>query len=262
MICRDCAVIEHKDHKQTYIDKVANMERANLKQLIMQIQIDVNPIEKSLSKVIEMMKKIEKKCGQECEKVEKTAKELKYQIDQRATKLLNEIKDLKKMKLKNLELQKEYLSRKIAAAKINDIEFVERSDDIQLLDMKKQLNQKHCELQKALKKPVFIEHRDAFEVHLEKELLVNIGRWGSIVDSGLVSVEDSVISGVTNKATVDKETHFSVQLRTKDGKIVHVATMPICAMVNTMLYKNSTPLCLGQWNAETQGRQPSQPLVA
>ncbi len=126
----------------------------------------------------------------------------------------------------------------IAAAKINDIEFVERSDNIQLLNMKKQLNQKHSELQKMLKSPVFIEHRDTFEVHLEnKELLANIGRWGNVVDSGLVSVGHSVISGVPNKATVDKETHFSVQLRTKDGKIMHLATMPICAMMNTMLFK-------------------------
>jgi hypothetical protein len=61
LICRDCAVIDHDGHKKTDIDTAANQERANLKQLIMQTQKDVNPVEKSLSEVIEMMQKIEKK---------------------------------------------------------------------------------------------------------------------------------------------------------------------------------------------------------
>lgn len=90
----------------------------------------------SLSEVIEMMQKIEKKCENECKKVQEEAKKLKEHIDQRATKLLNEIKDLKKMKLKNLELQKEHLSQMIATAKINDIAFVEHSDNIELLNLK------------------------------------------------------------------------------------------------------------------------------
>jgi len=184
----------------------------------------------SLSEVIEMMQKIEKKCENEYKKVQEEAKKLKEHIDQRATKLLNEIKDLKKMKLKNLELQKEHLSQMIATANINDIAFVEHSDNIELLNLKKQLNQRNKELQKILKIPVFIEHRDSFEVHLEtKDLLARIGQWGSVVDSGLVSVEHSVISGVPSKANVDKETHFTVQLKTKDGQIVQHG---ICANIS------------------------------
>jgi hypothetical protein len=36
-----------------------------------------------------------------------------------------------------LELQKEHLSQMIATAKINDIEFVDQSDNIELLNLKK-----------------------------------------------------------------------------------------------------------------------------
>jgi len=110
---------------------------------------------------------------------------------------------------------------------INDIELVDQSNNIELLNLKKQLNQKHKELQKMLKMPVFIEHRDSFEVHVEsKDLLARIGQWGSVIDSGLVSIEHSVISGVPSKATVDKETHFTVQLKTKDGQIVQHGICP------------------------------------
>jgi septal ring factor EnvC (AmiA/AmiB activator) len=136
LICGDCAVTDHDGHKKTHIDTAANQERVNLKQLIMQTQKDVNHVEKSLSEVIEMMQKIEKKCENECKKVEQEAKKLKEHIDQRATKLLNEIKDLKKMKLKNLELQKEHLSQMITTAKIDDIAFVDHSDNIELLNLK------------------------------------------------------------------------------------------------------------------------------
>lgn len=115
----------------------------------------------------------------------------------------------------------------IATAKINDIERANHSDNIELLNLRKLLNQKHKKLQKMLKMPVFIEHRDTFEVRLEsKELLTLIELWGSVIDAALVSIEDSIISGVPSKAIVNKETHFTVQLRTKDGKIVQHGIYP------------------------------------
>ncbi len=131
------------------------------------------------------------------------------------------------MKLKIFGVAKEYLSQMITTAKINDIEFVDHSDNIELLILKKQLNQRHKRLQKILKMPVFIEHRDLFEVHLEtKDLLARIEQWGNVIDSGLVIVEHSVVSDVPNKATEDKETHFTVQLKTKDGQIVQHGICP------------------------------------
>lgn len=80
LICRDCAITEHEGHKKTDIDTADKEERANVKQLIMQTQQDVNPVEKSLSEVTEMMQKIEMKCEDECKKVEDAAKELETRM--------------------------------------------------------------------------------------------------------------------------------------------------------------------------------------
>jgi hypothetical protein len=70
------------------------------------------------------------------------------------------------------------------------------------------------------------EHNDAVKYCQDCQLPLCIGQSGSVIDSGLVSVEHSVISGVPSKATVDKKTHFTVQLKTKDGQIVQHGICP------------------------------------
>jgi hypothetical protein len=74
LICLHYAVTVHKQDDFKNIDEATNEERANLKQLIMPTQKDVNPVEKSLSEVVEMMKKIKRKCENECKKVQEEVK--------------------------------------------------------------------------------------------------------------------------------------------------------------------------------------------
>ncbi len=126
-----------------------------------------------------MMERIEKKYDFECKKIETAGKELKDNIVQRIALLIDDMKQRKYTKLSNLEKQKLYLLDIASKAKLNDLEVIKQLDDAQLLQLKADMEQKHKGLQKMIRTPVPIEHKDTFEIHFDKEcLLNNIQRWG------------------------------------------------------------------------------------
>ena len=193
LICPYCAIIDHKEHKQVEIEKAANGERDKLKQLVMETQKDAEQTAKSLSEFIDMMDRIEKKCNSECAKAEEAGQELKKQIDARVAKLVDELKGKKKIKLKNLELQKEHLNDMILRSKMDDIKLIEHAGNIKLLQMKKLMEVRHQELQKMMREPAQIEHRDTFEIQIDSnKCLLSIQKGGNVI---VVSFDHCVVSG-------------------------------------------------------------------
>jgi DNA-binding beta-propeller fold protein YncE len=228
LICRDCAVNEHRQHEFKEIELVANEERGVLKQLVMQSQKDIPLVEKTLSDVVEMLERIQDKCIKDCEKIETVAKELKDHIDQRAASLANEIKAIVRLKKESLEQQRKNLNEILLNVKTqDDIQLIENAGDIELLRIKKQLDQKHRELQEKWKKSTKMEHGDTFDVQLEAEdLITNIQHWGNVSDDGMVSVDHCIVSGIENNATVGQEAQFTIQLKASNDKFIKSRMKP------------------------------------
>lgn len=83
LICLHCAVMEHKPHQQVEIDAVAEEEKEKLRKLITQTEKDAASKEVFLIELLQMMDRIEKRCEDECTKIDNAANELKKLIDER-----------------------------------------------------------------------------------------------------------------------------------------------------------------------------------
>jgi DNA-binding beta-propeller fold protein YncE len=227
LICRDCALNEHKDHEYRTIEEIVSEERAIMKDLIIGIHNRADQVVTYLNELDDMIKNIEEKYSSQSLKIEEAGKRLKNQIDKRIAVLVKEIEERKKVKLRNLNLQKEYWNDLISRAKMNNIESVEHVDDISLLRLRNLMEQKHKVFQSILKVRTEIGYNDNIQVHLEdKDLISSIGEWGNLEDEDVFIADHYVISSLNNVVFVNKETQFLIESKSSSNENVQYVVQP------------------------------------
>ena len=142
VICRDCTIIEHRDHKYMFVKDAYAKQVGPLSDLLEATKPKVAILKKAVESVAEMYARV----GINAEKAEKAVNDtfdnMMLEVEVRRKNLLSEINHAKNTKIKGLETQKEELEMALGSMK-SSVEFTERAlkdgTQVDVLQMKKQM---------------------------------------------------------------------------------------------------------------------------
>ena len=141
-ICRDCTIIDHRDHKYNFVADVAKRERKTVEAVLQETKAKDHVVEEGLKAV----KAVESRFQSKIVKVSKDVdvffgEQVKALEEMRAT-LKHEVKTQGQAKLKALRSQEEMLALSLAQLR-NSADFAEKAltdgNDVEILSIKQQL---------------------------------------------------------------------------------------------------------------------------
>ena len=148
-ICRDCTIVDHRDHKYNFVADVAERERKAVEAVLQETKAKDVTVEEGLKAVKAMESRVE-------EKIAEVIKELDAFFDDQFKALMNmqatlrlEVKSQGQAKLKALSNQEEMLGLSLAQLR-NSTDFAEKAlkdgNDLEILSIKQQLIQRLAQL--------------------------------------------------------------------------------------------------------------------
>ena len=148
-ICRDCTIVDHRDHKYNFVADVAERERKTVEAVLQETKAKDVTVEEGLKAVKATESRVE-------EKIAEVIKELDAFFDDQFKALMNmqatlrlEVKSQGQAKLKALSNQEEMLALSLAQLR-NSTDFAEKAlkdgNDLEILSIKQQLIQRLAQL--------------------------------------------------------------------------------------------------------------------
>ena len=110
LICRDCIVIDHKDHKIEFNNVAANENRELLSESVKPLAKIGNDLSRAMIEITKTSAEIEAQGHDVAKRIESSFEELHAILERRKNLLLEEVRDKVKQKTKNLKEQNESLS--------------------------------------------------------------------------------------------------------------------------------------------------------
>lgn len=148
-ICRDCTIVDHREHKYDFIADVAEKERNAVRAVLQETKAKERAFAEGLKAVQMMKSRVQRKVSEVNKEVDSFFNEQIKALEYYRTNLKNEAMTQGQVRVKQLESQTEMLSLLLAQLK-SSIEFTDRAisdgDDVKLLSMKKQLIQRLAQL--------------------------------------------------------------------------------------------------------------------
>ena len=180
-ICRDCTIVDHREHKYDFVVDVAEREREAVQAVLLQSKAKDSAIEEGLKDVQTMEQSIPTKIAEFDKKVDVFFDEQVKALEYLRRDLKHEVTTKGQIKLKELGSQKEMLSLSLAQFR-SGVDFAERSladgVDIELLSMKTQLLDRLAYLNTS-----HVECRpwntDYFKLHVDKTIW-DIGKMATL----------------------------------------------------------------------------------
>jgi len=141
-ICRDCTIVDHREHKYAFIADVAVKERNAVQSVLQQTKVKQRAVARGLRAVQMMKSSVQKKVTEVNKQVDCFFDEQVKALEYYRANLKHEAMMQGEQKVKQLESQAEMLSLLLAQLK-SSIEFTDCAiadgDDVKLLSLKKQL---------------------------------------------------------------------------------------------------------------------------
>ena len=148
-ICRDCTIVDHREHMYDFIADVAVKERDVVQSVLQQTKVKQRAIAEGLRAVQTKKNCVEKKVAEVNKQVDCFFDEQVKALEYYRANLKHEATMQGEQKVKHLESQAETLSLLLAQL-MSSIEFADRAiadgDDVKLLSLKKQLIQRLSQL--------------------------------------------------------------------------------------------------------------------
>jgi len=148
-ICRDCTIVDHREHTYHFIADVAVKERNAVQAVLQQTKVKQRAVAEGLRAVQTMKSCVQKKVTEVNKQVDCFFDEQVKALEYHRANLKHETTMRGEQKVKQLESQAEMLSLLLAQLK-SSIEFADRAiadgDDVKLLSLKKQLIQRLSQL--------------------------------------------------------------------------------------------------------------------
>ena len=148
-ICRDCTIVDHREHKYAFIADVAVKERNAVQSVLQQTKVKQRAVAVGLRAVQMMKSSVQKKVTEVNKQVDCFFDEQVKALEYHRANLKHEAMMQGEQKVKHLESQAETLSLLLTQLK-SSIEFTDRAiadgDDVELLSLKKQLIQRLSQL--------------------------------------------------------------------------------------------------------------------
>ena len=151
LICRDCTIIEHKDHKFEFVKKCAPEGRRRLRESLVPLQEVWADMAGAEKRVVSEEAKVERQREEVCGAIQQSFEQLKAVLERRKAELVGKVSSLAQEKKNALAAQKTVLQ--VAQKEIQLLtELVERNvestSDQDLMSIRRQLQSKMEEEEK------------------------------------------------------------------------------------------------------------------
>ena len=148
-ICRDCTIIDHREHKYNFVADVAERERKVVRGVLEETKAKDSAVEEAVKAVQTMESRVKAKTAEVSKEVDVFFDEQVKALEYLRASLQNELTTQEQVKLKELGSQREMLTLSLAQLR-SSVEFVEKAladgEDMELLSMKQQLVQRLAQL--------------------------------------------------------------------------------------------------------------------
>lgn len=148
-ICRDCTIVDHREHEYNFVADVAEREREVLHILLNKTKDKELAVSNGIETVQAMKELVESKVSEVNKEVDEFFDEQVKALEYQRANLKHEVKTEGKVRVDQLEKQSSVLSSFLAQLK-SGVEFTSQAlddgDNVQLLTMKKQFSQRLTQL--------------------------------------------------------------------------------------------------------------------
>lgn len=225
-ICRDCTVVEHRDHEYTFVREAYSTGRESLLNILSETKSRVPMLEEALQSVSEMKTRVQSRAEQTVEEVSKCCDDLTACVNIRRKWLIQLTEELKKGKLKALQIQQEELEMALASVK-NSVEFTEKAlkngSEVEVLNMHKQMSSR-LEGFNSAKWQLKPCTDDVVKLNVDmKHLTQTMKNFGAIADveasAAMTTVRmDNGLEGVMCNTLHGEQITFTITAKEQNGK--------------------------------------------
>ena len=151
-ICRDCTIVKHREHKYTFVKDAFSKGKESVLKILLETKTKASVLQEALDDVAEVKRSVQSHAEQTVQEVLKCFQELTACLNTRCNELVCNVEELKKAKLKSLEIQQGELETALGSVQ-SSIEFTEKAlehgSEVDILNMRKQMSCRLEELNSA-----------------------------------------------------------------------------------------------------------------
>ena len=148
-ICRDCTIVDHRDHKYNFVADVAERERKVVQSSLNQAESKERAVVEGLKAVRTMKERVQSKMSEVNKEVDAFFNEQAKALEYYRANVKHEVTTQCQVRVSQLEKQAEVLSCFLAQLR-SGMDFTNQAiadgDDVKLLSLKKQLTQRLAQL--------------------------------------------------------------------------------------------------------------------
>ena len=183
-ICRDCTIVKHREHKYTFVKNAFSKGKESVLKILSETKTKASVLQEALDGVAEVKRSVQSNAERTVKEVFDCFQELTICLNTRCNELICSIEELKKAKLKSLEIQQGDLETALGSVQ-SSIEFTERALEhgsaVDILNMRKQMS---CRLQELNSASWQLEPsaHDHFEFLPDYQLQQTLPIFGEVTD--------------------------------------------------------------------------------
>ncbi|CAH3106182.1 hypothetical protein pdam_00005620 [Pocillopora damicornis] len=144
-VCRECLIIDHREHHYGYLKDVDKKHRSEVGVLVMNTKKRIAPLKEAIEKVSEMKQKLDCKLEEVRQEVIQNCKRCREVVQEREEEILTQVNNIYRMKSKTLEIQLDELEMMMGNLN-SSIDFTEsllrHGNEAEVMLVKKQMTQR------------------------------------------------------------------------------------------------------------------------
>jgi len=183
-ICRDCTIVKHREHKYTFVKDAFLKGKESVVKILSQTKAKASVLKEALDGVAEVKRSVQSNAEQTVQEVVICFQELTTGLALRCNELICSIEELKKTKLKSLDIQQGELETALGSVQ-SSIEFTERAlehgSEVDILNMRKQMSCRLQELNSA-KWQLEPSAHDCFKFFPDEQLKQTLPSFGVVTN--------------------------------------------------------------------------------
>ena len=111
-ICIDCTIVKHREHKYTFVKDAFSKGKESVLEILSETKTKASVLQEALDGVAEVKRSVQSNAERTVKEVFDCFQELTACLNTRCNELICSVEELKKAKLKSLEIQQGYLESK------------------------------------------------------------------------------------------------------------------------------------------------------
>ena len=183
-ICRDCTIVKHREHRYTFVKDAFSKGKESVLKVLSETKTKASVLKEALDGITEVKRSVQSHAEQTVQEVYSCFQELTACLNTRCNELICSVEELKKAKLKSLEIQQGELETALGSVQ-SSVEFTERAlehgSEVDILNMRKQMSCRLQELNSA-KWQLEPSAHDGFKFCPDSQLKQALPSFGDVTD--------------------------------------------------------------------------------